>query len=170
MGKNSQRSCRISREGALHRKGEGNSRVVPPFPESPRCLSPFQGNFFPYTASTFRTRIDSHNGGTWDSPLGKPRGKATDPLIHAKGIHDSAAAAREESARACPHSRRGLTSLGRFQKYTKIHVSTGEESLVSGPNSTQGFRPRHRRERNPVSLPEQLPWGLAFPEATRAGP
>ena len=23
--------------------------------------------------------------GTWDSPAGKPRGKATDPLIHAKG-------------------------------------------------------------------------------------
>ena len=36
--------------------------------------------------------------------------------------------AREESARACPHSRRGLTPLGRLQKYTKIHVSTGEES------------------------------------------
>ena len=27
-------------------KGERNSRVVPPFPESPRCLSPFQGNLF----------------------------------------------------------------------------------------------------------------------------
>ena len=25
------------------------------------------------------------HGGTWDSPVGKPRGKATDPLIHAKG-------------------------------------------------------------------------------------
>ena len=34
----------ISRGGALHRKGESNSRVVPPFPESPSCLSPFQGN------------------------------------------------------------------------------------------------------------------------------
>ena len=30
-------------------------------------------------------RIDSHHGGTWDSPVGKPRGKARDPLIHAKG-------------------------------------------------------------------------------------
>ena len=34
------------RGSALHRKGERNSRVVPPFPESPRCLSPFQGNLF----------------------------------------------------------------------------------------------------------------------------
>ena len=40
---------------------------------------------FPCTASTFNPKIDSHNGGTWDRPVGKPRGKATDPLIHAKG-------------------------------------------------------------------------------------
>ena len=42
--KKSPRSRSFSRGGALHRKGESNSRVVPPFPESPRCLSPFQGN------------------------------------------------------------------------------------------------------------------------------
>ena len=58
-------------------KGERESRVVPPFPESPRCLSPFQGNLFPCTAWTFKPRIDSHRGGTWDSPVGKPRGKAS---------------------------------------------------------------------------------------------
>ena len=29
------------------------------------------------TASTFKPRIDSHHGGTWDSPVGKPRGKAS---------------------------------------------------------------------------------------------
>ena len=39
---------------------------------------------FPCTALAFKPRIDSHHGGTWDSPVGKPRGKATDPLIHAK--------------------------------------------------------------------------------------
>ena len=32
---------------------------------------------FPCTASTFKPRIDSHHGGIWDSPLGKPRGKAS---------------------------------------------------------------------------------------------
>ena len=31
---------------------------------------------FPCTASTFKPRINSHHGGTWDSPVGKPRGKA----------------------------------------------------------------------------------------------
>ena len=44
---------------------------------------------FPSTASTFKPRIYSHHGGTWDSPVGKPRGKtrgkATEPLIHGKG-------------------------------------------------------------------------------------
>ena len=32
---------------------------------------------FPCTASTFKPRIDSHHCGTWDSPVGKPRGKAS---------------------------------------------------------------------------------------------
>ena len=54
----------------------------------------------------------------------------------------------EESARACPHSKRGLTPLWRLQKYPQIHVSTGEESSGSGTESTQGLRPRYRRERN----------------------
>ena len=126
---------------------------MPPFPESPRYLSPFQGNLFSCTASTFKPRIDSHHSGTWGSPVGKPRGKAwreshrsLDPR---EGKRDTAAKAREESARAWPHSRRGLTPLGRLQKYRKIHVSTGEESSGSGTDSTQGLRPLHQRERNP---------------------
>ena len=89
--------------------------------------------------------------------VGKPPGKAwreshrsLDPR---EGKRDIAATAREESARACPHSRRGLTPLGRLQKYPKIHVSTGEESSGSGTDYTQGLRARHRRERNPESLP-----------------
>ena len=120
----------ISRGGALHRKGERNSRVVPPFPEFPRCLSPFQGNLLPCTASTFKPRIniETHHGGTWNSPVGKPHGKASreshrcpDPR---EGKRVTAATAQEEHARSCPHSRRGLTPQGRLQKYPKIHVST----------------------------------------------
>ena len=34
-------------------------------------------NCFPCTASTFKPRIDSQHGGTRDSPVGKPRGKAS---------------------------------------------------------------------------------------------
>ena len=32
---------------------------------------------FPCTASTFKPRIHSHHGGTWDRPVGKLRGKAS---------------------------------------------------------------------------------------------
>ena len=100
------------------------------------------------------------------SLVGKPRGKASresrvgkscgkglseshSSLDPREGKRDNAATAREEGARACPHTRRGLTPLGRLQKYPKIHVGTGEESSGSGTDSTQGLRPRHRRERNP---------------------
>ena len=44
-------------------------------------------------------------------------------------------------------------SPGETQKYPKIHVSTGEESSGSGTDSTQCFRPRLRRERNPERPP-----------------
>ena len=44
-------------------------------------------------------------------------------------------------------------SPGETQKYPKIQVSTGEEFSGSGTDSTQGLRPRHRRERNPESPP-----------------
>ena len=88
----------------------------------------------------------------WESLGGNPLRKASreshrsiDPR---EGKHDTTATSREESARACPHSRRGQTALGRLQKYPKIHVSTGEESSGSGTDSTQGLRPRHRWERN----------------------
>ena len=76
-GKNSRRSRRNSRGGAFHRKGERDSRVVPPFPESPRFLSPFQGNLFSLHCLDFKPRFDSHHGGTWDRPVGKPHGKAS---------------------------------------------------------------------------------------------
>ena len=32
---------------------------------------------FPCTASTFKQRMDSHHGAPWDSPVGKPPGKAS---------------------------------------------------------------------------------------------
>ena len=112
---------------------------------------------FPCTASTFKPRIDSHHGGTWDSPVGKPRGKASRErhrsLDPTEGKHDTAATAREESAHASPHSRRGLTPLGRLQKYPEVHVSTGEKSSGYGTDSTQDLRRLHLREGNPERPP-----------------
>ena len=93
----------------------------------------------------------------WESLVGKPRGKASREshrsLDPREGKRDTAATARQESARARPHSRRGLSPLGRLQKYPKIHVSTGEESSRSGSDSTQGLKPRHERQRNPERPP-----------------
>ena len=99
---------------------------------------------------------------SWESLVGKPLGKASRESHWSQdsceGEHDTAATAREKIARACPHSRRGLTPLGRLQSYPKIHVSTGEESSGSGTDSKQGLRPGHRRE--------GIPKG---PRATRMG-
>ena len=56
----------------------------------------------------------------WESLVGKSRGKASREshrsLVQPEGKRDTAATARGESACACPHSIRGLTSLGRLQK------------------------------------------------------
>ena len=64
------------------------------FPESSRCLSPFQGKLFSQHCLHFqaedrrtpRWHVRQLCGkASWESLVGKPRGKATDPLIHAKG-------------------------------------------------------------------------------------
>ena len=97
----------------------------PVFPELPRRSS---------RGSTHTTvaRVTA----LWESLVGNPRGKASREshrsLDLREGKRDTASTARQESARACPHSRRRLTPLGRLQKYPKIHVSTGEESSGSG--------------------------------------
>ena len=88
-------------------KAEREARVVPPFPEFPRCLSPFQGNLSslhcldvqaedrltprwhvgqPCGKALWESLVGKPLGkASRESLLGKPRGKATDPLIHAKG-------------------------------------------------------------------------------------
>ena len=68
-------------------------QVMPPYPESPRCLTPFQGNLFSLHCLDFqaenrltpRWHVGQPCGkASWENLLGKPREKATDPLIHAK--------------------------------------------------------------------------------------
>ena len=177
-GNNSGRSRCISRGGALYRKGERNSRVVPPFPESPRCLSPFQGNLFflhclDFQAEDRRTTrwhvVQPCGKASWESLVGKPRGKATDPLIHAKG---------------------NLTLL--LQLVRKSHMHAPIETWSDYPGETPevpqdpcqhwtgNLRFRHQlhtRSKAPAltgdesrEAPEKLAYGLAFLEATRAGP
>ena len=67
---------------------------MPLFPESPGCLNQFQGNLFSLHCLDFqaddrltpRWHVGQPCGkASWESLVGKPRGKATHPLIHAKG-------------------------------------------------------------------------------------
>ena len=176
-GKNSGHSCRISRGGALHSKGERNSSIVPPFQESPKYLSPFQRNLFSLHCLDFHAEDRLTPWWHVVQPWGKPRGKASREshrcLLRCDGKRDSATTAREESTRACPHSIRGLTPLGRLQKYPKVHVSNGEESSGSGPEFTQGLRPRHQRERNSERPPRNSHGDWPFlrpPERVPEGP
>ena len=57
--------------------GERKCRVVPPFPESPRCLSPFQGNLFFLHCLDLQAESRLTPRCPWESPVGKPRGKAS---------------------------------------------------------------------------------------------
>ena len=176
-GNNSRRSCRISRGGALHRKGKRNSRVVPPFPGSPEAQSITGKPVFP-ALPRLSSRESTHTTvarGTamWKRLVGKPRGKASREshrsLHPREGNRDTAATAREENPRACPHSRRGMTPLG---------DSRSTQDPCQHLRGILWFRHRlHTRSQAPASTgeesreaPEQLARGLAFPEATRSGP
>ena len=80
------------RRSPQERREELQGRVT--FAESPRCLSPFQGKLFSLHCLDFqaedrltpRWHVGQPCGkASWEILVGKPRGKATDPLIHAKG-------------------------------------------------------------------------------------
>ena len=120
-------------------KVERESRVVPPFPESPRCLSPFQGNLFSLHCLDFQAKDRHRHTPRWhvEQPFGKASRERHRFLEPCEEKRDTAATARAESVRAGAHSGRGHTPLGRLQKYPKIHVSTGEESSGSGTDSNK---------------------------------
>ena len=89
-------------------------------PRDPQCLSPFQGNLF--SLHCFDFHAEERLTPRWHvvQTCGKPRGKdsrdshrSLDPR---EGKRESAASAREESARAWPHTRRVVTPLGGLQK------------------------------------------------------
>ena len=133
------------RRSPQERREELQGRAT--IPRVPQMSQSIQGNLFSlhclYFQAEHRLTPRLHVGQTcgkasWESLVGKPRGKDSREshrsLDTREGKPDTAATAREESARACPHSRRGLTRQGRIQKYPKIHVSTGEESSNPPPS------------------------------------
>ena len=80
------------RRSPQERREELQGRAT--FPESNRCLSPFQGKLFSLHCRDFqaedrltpRWHVGQPCGkASMESLMGKARGKSTDPLIHAKG-------------------------------------------------------------------------------------
>ena len=94
-------SCHIPR---VHEMSQ-SIPVKPVFPALPRLSS--RGSI--HTPVARGTPL-------WERLVGKPRGKASREshscFEQPEGKCDTAATAREKSARACPHSRGGLTTLG----------------------------------------------------------
>ena len=120
---------------------------------------------FPCTASTFKLRIDSHHGGTWDSPvgqpcgkasweslLGKPRWKATDPLIHKKGSTTFLLQLGRKAHVHSPFATR-TDSPGETPEIPQVPCQYWRGILRFRHRLTQGLRPRHRLERNPEKPP-----------------
>ena len=119
-------------------------------PRVPQMTQSIPGNLFSLHCLEFQAEDRLTTRWHVGQPCGKASRESHRSFDPREGKSDTAAAARAESARASPHSRQGPTPLGRLQKYPNFHVSTGEESSGSGTDSTQGLRPRHRLDRNPV--------------------
>ena len=143
---------------------------MPPFPESPGCLSPFQGNLFSLHCLDFQSedRLTPrwHVGqpcgkASCESLVGKPRGKAKDPLIHAKGSvtlllqlgrkAHVPTATREEDCLPWRDSRSPPRSMSAVEWNPQVPAPTPRKGL--GP----GIRGEESRE-----APEQLVCGPAF--------
>ena len=115
---------------------------MPPFAESPRCLSPFQGNLFSLSYLNFQAEdrltkwchVEQPCGkASLESLVGQPRGKATDPLIHAKG---------------------SVTLLLQLERKVPVHAPTRDKDLLPWGDSRSTPRSMSALERNPqVSAP-----------------
>ena len=132
-----------SRRSPQERREERQGRAT--IPRVPQMSQSIPGKPLFLALPRLSSRGSTHTtvaSGTalWESLMGKPLWKASREshrsLDPREGKRYTAATAREESARACLHSRRGLTPLRRLQKYPKNHVGTREESSGSGTDYT----------------------------------
>ena len=130
-GKNTQCSV-ASQEEALSTGMARGTPVSCHHSQSPPDVSVHSRETFFPALPRLSSRGSTHTTVAVGQPCGKASWESHRSLDPCEGKRNTAATARKESARACPHSRRGLTPLGRLQKYPKIHVSTGEESSGSG--------------------------------------
>ena len=100
--------------------------------------------------------------------MGKPRGKATDPLILAKG--SSTLLLQLGGKCTCmPHSLRGLTPLGRLQNTPRSMSALERNPKVLAPTPHKVFGLGIHGRGIPRG-PRVTRKEMAFPEATRAFP
>ena len=116
---------------------------------------------FPCTVSTFKPRIDSHHGGMWDRPGGKPREKASWESL--EGNPQIPLSTRREGRHSCyssggkrtciPPLETRTDSLGETPEVPQDACQHWRGILSFRHRHTQDLRPRHRRERNPERPP-----------------
>ena len=127
-----------------------NSRVVPPFQESPRCVSPFQWNMFSLHCLDVqaedrlprRVHVGQPCGkASWESLVGKTRGKTIDPLIHAADC---------------------VTLLLPLWRKANVHARIRDEDLLPWRDSRSTPRSMSALERNP-QVPDLTPHKVLGP-------
>ena len=130
---------------------------MPPFPESRRCLSPFQGSLFSLHCLDFQAedRItprwhvgQSYGKASWESLVGKPRGKATDALIHGKGSVTLLLQLRGKHT-CMPPLETSTDSPGAIPEVPQDPCQHWRGILRFWHRTAQGLRPGDRWERNP---------------------
>ena len=129
---------------------------MPPFPESPRCLSPFQGKLFSLHCLDFQAedRVTPRwyvgqpcGKASWESLVGKPRGKATDPLIQAKG---------------------SATLLLQLGRKAHVHAPTRDKDWIPWGDCRSTPRSMSALERNP-QVPSPTPHKVLGPGIDKRG-
>ena len=80
-------------------------------------------NIFPCTASIFKPRIDSHHGGTWETNVGKPRGKA----LWERLVGKPRGKASWESHRSLIHANVSVALLLQLGRKAYVHAPIRDE-------------------------------------------
>ena len=131
------------RHSPQERREELQGRAT--IPRVPQMSQSIQGNIFPCLAR-LSSRGSTHTTvarGTalWESLVGKPRGKATDPLIHAKG---------------------SVTLLLQLGRKAHVHAPTRDEAGLPAGDSRSTPRSMSALERNP-QVPAPTPHKVLGP-------
>ncbi|KAI4552095.1 hypothetical protein MJG53_000066 [Ovis ammon polii x Ovis aries] len=147
----------------MERREELQGRAT--IPRVPRCVSPFQKNLFSLHCLDVQAedRLPPlvHVGqpcgkASWESLVGKTRGKTMDPLIHTADCVTLLLPLWRKAQVHDPNETR-TDSPGETPEVPQDPYQHWKGILGSGPDSsTQGLRARHRRE----SIPERSPRNL----------